>query len=172
MGSSLISPEPGTILWTVITFVILAFLLGRFAWKPLLQVLEEREESIREALDGSQKARAEAEELLRKNKEILTTARRETAAIIEQGRRESDTLRSEILSRARKEAQDLVEQGKRQVQHEQKQAIVELRQQVADVAIQAAERLIEESLDDTRHRDLVNGYIDSLATLGADNKQS
>jgi len=165
MGSNLITPDPGTVLWTLITFFILAVLLAKFAWKPLLTTLQERERTIRESLEQAQKARAEGEETLRRNQEILSQARRETAAILEQGKREAETLRAEILAQARKEAQDLVEQGKRQVQFEQKQAMEQLRTQVADLAIQAAERLITRSLDDSAQRQLVDDYIRGLTAL-------
>ena len=74
-------------------------------------------------------------------------------------------MRGEILAQARKEAQDLVEQGKRQVQYEQKQAIEQLRRQVADLAIQAAERLISRSLDDTKQRELLDDYVRGLTAL-------
>ncbi len=67
MGLKLITPEVGTIIWTVITFVILAFLLGRFAWKPLLQLLEERERTVKDSLDSARTAREEAERTLKKN---------------------------------------------------------------------------------------------------------
>jgi len=165
MGSNLITPDPGTVLWTLITFFILAVLLAKFAWKPLLTTLQERERTIRESLEQAQKARAEGEETLRRNQEILSQARRETAAILEQGKREAETLRAEILAQARKEAQDLVEQGKRQVQFEQKQAMEQLRRQVADLAIQAAERLITRSLDDSAQRQLVDDYVRGLTAL-------
>jgi len=165
MGSQLITPDPGTILWTLITFACLAALLAKFAWKPLLTTLQERERTIREALDQAQKARAEAEEALRRNQEILAQARRETELIIEQGKREAESLRAEILAQARKEAQDLVEQGKKQVQYEQKQAIEQLRGQVADLAIRAAERLIARSLDDTKQRELLDDYVRGLTSM-------
>ena len=165
MGASLINPEIGTIIWTVITFLILAMLLAKFAWKPLLQTLAERETTIRDSLEQAQKARAEGEETLRRNQEILSQARRETAAILDQGKREAETLRAEILAQARKEAQDLVEQGKRQVQFEQKQTMEQLRRQVADLAIQAAERLITRSLDDSAQRQLVDDYVRGLTDL-------
>ncbi len=165
MGSNLITPDPGTVLWTIITFFILAVLLAKFAWKPLLTTLQERERTIRESLEQAQKARAEGEETLRRNQEILAQARRETAAILDQGKREAETLRAEILAQARKEAQDLVEQGKRQVQFEQKQAMEQLRRQVADLAIQAAERLITRSLDDSAQRQLVDDYVRGLTAL-------
>ena len=165
MGSNLITPDPGTVLWTVITFIVLAGLLAKFAWKPLLSTLQERERTIRESLEQAQKARAEGEETLRRNQEILAQARRETAAILDQGKREAESLRAEILAQARKEAQDLVEQGKRQVQFEQKQAMEQLRRQVADLAIQAAERLITRSLDDSAQRQLVDDYVRGLTSL-------
>jgi F-type H+-transporting ATPase subunit b len=165
MGSSLIQPEVGTVFWTVLTFVILAALLGRFAWKPLLQVLEERERTVRESLEQARQARTEAEETLRRNQELLAGARRDTAAILEQGKREAETLRNDLLARARAEAQELVEQGKKQVQYEQKQAMEQLRRQVADVAIQAAERLIARSLDDAKQRQLLDEYVRSLPAM-------
>jgi F-type H+-transporting ATPase subunit b len=167
MGAKLINPEVGTIIWTIITFVILAALLGRFAWKPMLQMLAEREQSVKDSLDHADRARSEAEETLRKNQEILADARRETTAIIEQGRRASEEMRAELLAQARQEAQELVEQGKRQIQHEQKQAIEQLRGQVADLAIRGAEHLISTSLDDAKHRKLVTDYVQSLPQLGA-----
>lgn len=168
MGKQLITPELGTIFWTVLTFVILAFLLRRFAWRPFLQVLDEREKTVRDSLEQAQRARAEAEETLRQNQEILGSARRETAAIIEQGKREGEALKSEILAQSRKEAQDLVDQGKRQIQFEQKQAIEQLRTQVADLAILAAERLIVRSLDDKKHRELLDEYVRSLPGMRRD----
>jgi F-type H+-transporting ATPase subunit b len=165
MGPQLITPDPGTILWTLITFSILAILLARFAWKPLLQTLQDREKTIKDALDQAQKAKAEAEETLRRNQEVLSQARRETAQIIEQGKREAEGQKAEILAQARKEAQDLVEQGKKQVQYEQKQAMDQLRRQVADLAIQAAERLIARSLDDSKQRELVDDYVRNLTSV-------
>ena len=165
MGSQLINPEVGTIIWTVITFLILAALLAKFAWRPLLQTLAERERTIKDSLEQAQKARVEGEETLRRNQEILAQARRETGAILDQGKREAERIKTEILAQARKEAQDLVEQGKRQVQFEQKQAMEQLRRQVADLAIQAAERLIARSLDDSAQRKLVDDYVRGLSTL-------
>jgi F-type H+-transporting ATPase subunit b len=165
MGEKLITPEIGTIIWTIITFVILAALLTKFGLRPLLQILEERERTIKDSLEGAERARAEAQESLRQNQELVAGARRETGAIIEQGKRDAETLRGEILAQARHEAQEMVEQGKRQVQFEQKQAMEQLRRQVADLAIQAAERLITRSLDEATQRKLVDDYVNSLAAM-------
>ena len=168
MGMKLITPETGTIIWTLITFVVLLFLLSRFAWKPFTEFLDAREKSIKDAIEAAQRARAEAEEIFKKNEEILAGARRETALLLEQGRRETETLRAELLVQARKEAQDLVEQGKKQIAYEQKQAIEALRRQVVDLAIGAAGRLIQSNLDDAKNRALVAEYVKSLPTRDAD----
>ncbi|HYV20446.1 MAG TPA: F0F1 ATP synthase subunit B [Verrucomicrobiae bacterium] len=168
MGTQLVTPDLGTIIWTLITFVILLFLLKRFAWGPLLALLDEREKTVKDSLEAAERARAEADETLRKNQEILAGARRETQALLEQGRKESETLRAEILAQARQEAQGLVEQGKRQIQFEQKQAFDSLRGQVADLAIGAAERLIRADLDDARHRQLVADYVKTLSESGTE----
>ena len=168
MGSKLITPEFGTIFWTLFTFGILAILLKVYAWKPILALLDERERSVKESLESARKARADADEMLQKNQEFLANARRETAALLEQGRKESEILRAELLTQARKESQDLIEQGKRQIQYEQKQAVEELRRQVAGLAIGAAERLIERNLDDAAHRKLVADYLQSLPAPGPD----
>jgi F-type H+-transporting ATPase subunit b len=163
---ALLNPEIGTILWTLITFAVLSVLLGRFGWKPLLALLDERERTVRDSLEAARKARADADETLRRNEEILAGARRETAALLEAGRRESETLRAELLAQARKEAQGILAQGQRQIQLEQKQAIESLRAQVADLAIGAAARLLREDLDDVRHRKLVADYVRTLPELG------
>jgi F-type H+-transporting ATPase subunit b len=163
---ALLNPEIGTILWTLITFAVLSVLLGRFGWKPLLALLDERERTVRDSLEAARKARADADETLRRNEEILAGARRETAALLEAGRRESETLRAELLAQARKEAQGILAQGQRQIQLEQKQAIESLRAQVADLAIGAAARLLREDLDDERHRKLVADYVRTLPDLG------
>jgi F-type H+-transporting ATPase subunit b len=162
MGNQLVTPELGTIIWTLVTFAILLVLLRKFAWGPLLALLDEREKTVKDSLEAAERARAEADETLRRNQEILAGARRETQALLEQGRRESETLRAEILAQARQEALDLVEQGKRPIQFEQKQAFDSLRRQVADLAIGAAERLIHSELDDAKHRELVADYVNSL----------
>jgi F-type H+-transporting ATPase subunit b len=164
MGTQLLNPEVGTIIWTLITFVVLLFLLSRFAWKPFTEFLDAREKSIKDAIEAAQKARAEAEEILKKNAELLAGARKETAALLEQGRRETETLRAELLVQARKEAQDLVEQGKKQI-------VEALRREVVDLAIGAAGRLIQSNLDDSKNRALVADYVKSLPTRDADSGQ-
>ena len=87
-GSSLIEPQIGTIFWTLVTFLAMLVLLGRFAWKPLLGALDAREASIRDSLDQTKKQREETESLLQQQRELLAEAHRERAAALAEGRRE------------------------------------------------------------------------------------
>ena len=88
--------EPGLLIWTIVTFVCLLIVLRVVAWKPLLAALEQRETTIRNALDEAQQAREEAQRLMAENQRILADANRESARILEQGREEADRLRASL----------------------------------------------------------------------------
>ena len=161
-GSSLIEPQIGTIFWTLVTFLAMLVLLGRFAWKPLLGALDAREASIRDSIDQAKKQREEAESLLQQQRELLAEAHRERAAALAEGRREADQLKAEMLEEARKQRDTLLRQTEEQMQAGLRQARGELRAVAADLAIQAAEKLLSRNLDDSAHRKLVEDYLADL----------
>ncbi|PYQ13159.1 MAG: ATP synthase F0 subunit B [Acidobacteria bacterium] len=165
MGQNLVQPNLGLIVWTLVTFVLLAFILRKFAWGPILGMIEEREKTIREALEESKRAREAADEALAKQKEMMTRARAEAARIVTEGQKEVEKIRSEILEKARGEASAVLEQGRKQIEFETKQAIAQLKGTVVDVALAAASKLIHASLDDAKHRQLVEEYLEELPTL-------
>jgi F-type H+-transporting ATPase subunit b len=162
MGQSLVQPNPGLIIWTIVTFVLLAFVLKKLAWKPILDRIETRDRTIREALEESKRAREAADEALAKNKEMLAQARAEAARIVESGQKEAEKVRSEILEKTKGEASAVLEQGRRQIEFETRQAVAQLKGTVVDVALQAAGKLIQSSLDDSQHRRLVERYLEEL----------
>jgi len=161
-GESLIQPKFGTVFWTLLTFVLLVALLGRFAWKPLLGALEQREESIRQSIDQARKDREEAEALLGQHRELLGEARRERAEAVSAGRRDAEGLKAEILEEAKQQREQLLAQTKTQVEAGLKQARAELRTVAADLAIKAAEKLLVKNLDDPTQRKLVEDYLSDL----------
>ena len=165
MGQSLLQPNLGLIVWTIITFVLLALLLKKFAWKPILGVIEAREKTIREALEESRRAREAADEALAKNKEMVAQARSEAARIVAEGQKEAERIRSELLQKARGESSAVLEQGRRQIEFETRQAVAQLKGTVVDVALEAAGKLIRTSLNDATHRQLVEQYLEELPTL-------
>ena len=162
MGQSLVQPNPGLIIWTIVTFVLLAFVLKKLAWKPILDRIETRDRTIREALEESKRAREAADEALAKNKEMVAQARAEAARIVEAGQKEAEKVRAELLEKAKGEAGVVLEQGRKQIEFETRQAVAQLKGTVVDVALQAAGKLIQSSLDDTQHRRLVERYLEEM----------
>ncbi len=166
-SSLLIQPQFGTIFWTVVTFLILSFLLGRFAWKPLLGAVEARETGIRDAIEGAQREREEAQRILEENRAMLILARKERAEAVEAGRRDAERLKAEILDDARKQRELLIKQGEAQIDAGLRQARAGLKGEAADLAIQAAGKLMGRNLDDATQRRLVEDYLADLERLGS-----
>jgi F-type H+-transporting ATPase subunit b len=147
---------------TLVLFLIFAFVLAKFAWKPLLQMIEERETGIKEAVDSAQKASAEAQTLLDKHKEMLRDAGREREEIIRKALQESERLKTDLEVKARAEGEQLIQRAKEQVEREKNAAILELRSQVADLAIEAAGRIVTSSLTPEVQRKLVEEFVASV----------
>jgi len=162
----LISPEPGLIIWTLVTFGLLLVLLRVFAWKPLLGIIEERERSIRDSLEASRRAREEAETALEENRRILAEARKTAGGIVQKGEDEAGKVKEGILQRAREEHDELLRRGREEIERETRSAVREIRSVTADLALAAAEKLIEARLDDDANRRLVEGYLDDLEEAG------
>ena len=161
-AGSLTTINPGLTLWTGITFLVLLFVLGRFAWGPIVKMLAERERTIRDAIESAKKERAEAERMLAEQKESLARAQREAAELAKRNAQDVEKLRVELTERARKEADELVATARRQVAEEIAKARGELKAMVVDLAIDAAGRLVKANLDDKAQRALVEEYIAQL----------
>jgi F-type H+-transporting ATPase subunit b len=162
LAAGIMDLRPGLTIWTAITFLLLVVLLSKFAWGPIVKMLDERERTIRDAIDEAKKERAEAERALTAQKAALAGAQREAAALAQRSRQEVEVLRADLTARARKEGDDLVAQARQQIQEEKARALAELKGQVADLAIEAARRLIQSSLDEKSQRALVEEYIAKL----------
>ena len=107
-GMSLITPGFGLIFWTVVTFVALAFLMGKFAWKPLLSAIKEREKSIEDSLETARSDREEAEKLLEEHKALIAEANRERGQALEAARADGERLKEEILQEARNQREQML----------------------------------------------------------------
>jgi F-type H+-transporting ATPase subunit b len=159
--------NPGLTLWTAITFVFLLIVLSKFAWGPIVGMLNERERTIKDAIEAAKKERLEAERLLADQKQSLAHAQREAAELAKRNQQEVEALRQELTERARKEADELVASARRQIQEEIQKARGELKAQVADLAIDAAARLVKANLDEKSQRALVEEYIAQLPATRA-----
>jgi F-type H+-transporting ATPase subunit b len=154
--------DPGLMVWTVVTFVVLVLVLTKYAWRPLLKVLHDREENIRQALNQAEQARAESAELLKQNEKSLAKAEEEYQRIVREGKMLADKLREEIVVKARQQAQRELQHAKEEIQRDIDAARQQLRVEVADLAIQAAGKILEETLDVQKHKKLVDKFLDQL----------
>ena len=152
-----------TLLWaTLVAFALFAWILGKFAWGPLLKIVDDRENTIREQVDSAQLAAAEAKDLLAQHQEMLKGAGREREEILQRAVKEAEQVRTDLVTKARADADLVVSKAREQMQRDKDQAIAELRAQVADIAVEAASRIVKSSLTDEAQRKLVDDYIKEL----------
>jgi F-type H+-transporting ATPase subunit b len=156
--------NPGLTFWATVTFLLLVFLLGRLAWKPILKALDEREGKIKEAIESAERAKREAEEISRKNQELVANMEKEAKQRYQEAIEKAQAERDKILAQATKQTELELSRAREEIQREKESALKELRDQVADLAIAAAGKIINASLDEARHRDLVNEFISNLPT--------
>jgi len=162
LAAGIMDLNPGLTLWTAITFLVLILVLSKYAFGPIVKMLDERERTIRDAIDQAKKEREEAERLLASQKESLLKAQREAAEIAKRNQQEMEAFRAQLTQQAKKEADDLVSTARKQIVEEKVKAIGELRAEVADLAIGAASRIVRSSLDEKAQRQLVGEYIKDL----------
>jgi F-type H+-transporting ATPase subunit b len=166
-GSALITPHIGLIFWTLVTFLLLLFLLSKFAWGPILGAMNAREEAIKGDLENARREREEALRLLEEHRALITLARKERADAVEAGRRDAERLKAEILDEARKQREQLMKQAETQIAAGLRQARAGLKGEAADLAIRAAGKLMGKNLDDATQRRLVEDYLAELERLGS-----
>ena len=154
--------NPGLIFWTIITFILLLAVLRKFAWQPLLDALHRREEHIRTSIERAEHAKQEAERLLEENRKQLDRAEQEGLRILNEHRTLAEKLKNEIVEKANQLSRKVVEQAKQEIARDKDAALSELRGEVANLAIQAAEKILDETLDENRHRKIVDAYLKEL----------
>jgi F-type H+-transporting ATPase subunit b len=158
----MLEPNLGLIVWTAITFFILLVFLGKFAWKPLLNDLQSREEKISNSLERAEKAKEEAERVLEENKKNLQRADEQAQQAIREGRTAAERLKNEILEKANASSRRMIEQAREEIQREKEAALNELRREVVDLAIRAAGKILGEELDERHHRKVIEGFLREL----------
>ncbi len=167
MDNPLVQPDPGLFICTILTFLVLLGLLGKFAWKPLLATLEKRHEMIKNSLDDAQKAKTELERLQQESKEIISEARVEAQAIVAKGRSEAEKLKGELRQKAKEEADSIVRNAEKQIQVERDKAISEIRSEVVDLSLLVASKLIKKNLSKEDNQSLIEESLKQVETHGA-----
>ena len=143
-------------------FAGLVFLLGKYAWGPILAAMEARETTIQSALDEAAERNDEAAKLLEDHRLQLADARRQAGEVMADAKAAGDRVRKEIEEKARVEAQGIVDRARQEIQRERDAALDTLRKESVDLALAAASRLLGENLDQAKDRELVEGYLESM----------
>ncbi len=164
MDNPLVQPDPGLFIWTIITFLVLLYLLKRFAWSPLLKALDERQETIRKSLDDAEQATQELQRMQQKSAQIIAEAHGEAQSIVAKSRAAAETVREDLKRKAKEEAGALVRGAQRQIQLETARAIQQIRHEVVDLSLTVASKLIKKNLTQEDNDALIQ---DSLSQIDA-----
>jgi F-type H+-transporting ATPase subunit b len=159
----LLTPGTGLIIWQTFVFLLLVFLLGKLAWKPILSSLKEREMSIQEALDTAENARLELLKLKADNENLLKQARDERDQMLRETREAANRMKEEAQAEAKKSADKIIDDARTTIGIEKQAALKEIRIQVAMFSLEVAERLLKEKLsNDKAQKDLVQKYVNDI----------
>ncbi|MDA2928897.1 F0F1 ATP synthase subunit B [Acidobacteria bacterium AH-259-O06] len=162
MDNPLVQPDPGLFLWTILTFLVLFVLLRKYAWKPLLKMLEDREETIRKSLDDAAKAKQEIERLQQESKQIIAKARVEAQSIIAASRTQAEKVKAEILQDAKARTDSILQAAEKQIQAEKEKAITDLRNEVIDLSLMMASKLIRKNITPESNRALIEESLKQI----------
>jgi len=156
----LLTPGLGLIFWQAVIFLMLVFLLGKFAWRPILDSLRIREESIEEALRSADEAREEMSKLQSDNEALLVKAREERDTLLKEAAKLGAKLKEDAKEDAKKITSKMIEDAKLSIVSEKEAALKEVRNQVAELSVEIAEKLIRKSLGDEKsQKTLVDEFL-------------
>lgn len=159
----LITPGTGLIFWQLFGFLGLLFILIKFAWKPMLEALEERESSIENALKSAETARNEMANLKAENEKLLTEARLERDIILKKAQDTSVKMIEEAKDDAAKVGAQMIANAKAVIETEKKAALADVKSQVAALTLEVTEKLLRKNLsDDKAQKELVDGFVNEL----------
>jgi F-type H+-transporting ATPase subunit b len=159
----LVTPGLGLIFWMALGFGIVLWILGKFAWKPILKSIKDRESTIEDALNAAEKAKEEMVNLKITNEKTLQEAKEEKAAILKEARKIKDSIIEEAEKKANEKYQTIVESAMQEIQNRKLEAITELKNQLAILSIEVAEKLIKEELSkDDKQKQLINTLLKNV----------
>lgn len=156
----LVKPAIGLLFWMCLSFGILVFILGKFAWKPILNMLRERESHIQDSLDMAKKAKEEMAQLKSGHEKLIAEARAERDNILKEARTAKDTIINEAKTKAQSEANEIIARAKEEINNQKQAAITELQNQVATFSVDIAERILRNELgNNDKQKTIIETYL-------------
>tara|TARA_Y100000590_G_scaffold407873_3_gene498540 strand:+ start:4602 stop:5171 length:570 start_codon:yes stop_codon:yes gene_type:complete len=158
-------PNTGLTLWTIVTFLVLLFVLKWKAWGPLMDALDARSQQIEESLSKAEKVTAEAEEQAAKNEEILQKARKEAQDIVANARDAGDKLKLKLESDGKEQYENMLEKAQEQINSEKQKALSEIKNTVVDVALKASEKIIKRNLNNDDNKKMIEETVEEFKQI-------
>ena len=165
MNNPLVQVDPGLFIWTIVTFLVLVALLAKFAWRPLLQVLEARRQMIAQAVDDADRAKADLERVQQDSAKILAAARVDAEAIVARTRTAADRLGEELRQKASAEAAGILQKAEREIQLETSRAIEQVRREAVELSVAIASKILHRSVSKEDNLALIENTIRELDTI-------
>ncbi len=160
--SSPFEVNPGLTIWTLVVFIVLLFVLKKFAFPAILKTTEDRERTIARQLEEAEKANSEAKALLEENRKLLAQARTQAQTLVADAKTASEKERAAAVEKTRHEQDELLARARRDIAGERDKALADLRREAVDLSLAAAAKLIGQRLDSGADRALVESYLSSL----------
>ena len=167
MNNPLVQLDPGLFVWTILTFLLLVFILAKFAWKPLLKMLQDREDMVRSSLEDAEKAKSELERLNEESEAIMAKARSEAQSILADGKAAAEKVKDDIIAKSKEQANKIREDAGNQIQVEKDKAISEIKKEVINLTLSVAEKLIQKNLSDADNKSLIEKSLKKVQTYEA-----
>lgn len=166
-GGALVALKINLMFWTLIIFAILYFMLNKWAFPAILGAVEKREKALEDALASAKSDRDEAQRLLEEQRRQIEGARNEAQQLIADGRVVAEKMRNDLLEQTRQEQQGILERARREIETEKERAVAQLRREAVNLALAGASKVIEENLDNSKNRQLVENFLESLPAMPA-----
>jgi len=158
----LLQPDLGLIFWTIVNFALLAFLLAKFAWKPLISAIEAREKKINDDIIAAQSAKDEAKQIEANLKREMENSSKKAAAVLEEATKAAQKEREQILQDAQKSAQELVARAKEEIDLQTQKAISEVKKELVDTALLAAKKIVAKESDVKTNAEMVEELLEEI----------
>lgn len=162
-GSPFFRLDPGLAIWTWIVFFLLLGVLGKFAWKPILKYLDDRESFIRSSLENAEKAQKELQDIIEKQKKMISETQEQAGKIIQEAKAEASSLADEIRAGARSEAKMILENARRDVEQQKLAAMRDVREETVNLTLLLTGKLLGENLDPAAQKKIVEKHLQTIS---------
>jgi F-type H+-transporting ATPase subunit b len=165
LKEGLLKVDPGLLLWTIITFVVMMLILWKVAWRPIIDAMDARAEKVRFEIDNAERTRQEAEKLLSQHKAMMDNAKNETSQIIAKGREEAEKMKNEILERANNDSRAIAERAKKEIELAKDKALADIKTEVVLLSTGIASKIISKNIKPEDQKALVEEALNKMGTV-------